>query len=123
MLMKGIFINHPSIMNLKLKFLRMQSSEKYQLLVKRELEPLAKEIPFDHAQVTLEKPQERGSRVEARVHLAVPGPDIHAKAADYTVEAAWRKLGRMVRETWQRRLRNRQTSSQSVRPTHARAHG
>lgn len=110
-------------MNLKLQFLRMQSSEKYRDLVKSDLEPLSKVIPFDNAQVTLEKPQERGSRVEARVHLAVPGPDIHVKASDYTVEAAWRKLGRLVRETWQRRLRNRQTTSQSLRPTHARAHG
>ncbi len=108
-------------MKLKLRFFRLQDNAKHRSLVNQQLEPLAKEIPFDQAQVTLAKPDEGSDRIEASVHLAVPGPDIRVKATDYTVEAAWRKLARLVRETWQHRLRKRLSFHQGLRLNPARA--
>lgn len=110
-------------MKLKLRFHRLAENIKHRLLVQRELEPLAKDIPIDQAQVMLSKPEEGSDRIEASVHLAVPGPDIRVTATDYTVEAAWRKLGRLIRETWQHRQRKRTRASQGPRPSFARAHG
>lgn len=110
-------------MNLKLRFLRLQETHKHRSLVKKALEPLATEIPFDQAQVTLAKPSEGSDLVEASVHLAVPGPDIRVTASDYTVEAAWRKLIRLIRETWQHRLRKREDVSRGLRLSPARACG
>jgi hypothetical protein len=110
-------------MKLKLRFHRLTENIKHRLLVQRELEPLAKDIPFDHAQVLLSKPSEGSDQIEASVHLEVPGPDIRVTASGYTVEAAWRKLGNLVRENWQHRLRKRKRSSPAPRPTFPRAQG
>jgi hypothetical protein len=110
-------------MKLKLHFHRLAENIKHRLLVQRELEPLSKEIPFDQAKVTISKPSEGSDQIEASVHLAVPGPDIRAAATGYTVEAAWRKLGAMIRGTWQHRLRKRTRSSHGPRPSFARSVG
>ncbi len=110
-------------MKLKLHFHRIAENIKHRLLVQRELEPLANEIPFDNAKVLLSKPSEGSDQIEASVHLEVPGPDIRVSATGYTVEAAWRKLSALVRENWQHRLRKRMRSSPAPRPTFARAHG
>ena len=109
-------------MKLKLHFHRLTENIKHRLLVQRELEPLASEIPFDQARVVLSKPSEGSDQIEASVHLAVPGPDIRAAATGYTVEAAWQKLGNLIRETWQHRLRKRTHASHGHRPSFARAH-
>ncbi len=110
-------------MKLKLQFHGLADNFKHRLLIQRELDPLAKEIPFDQAEILISKPSEGSDQIEASVHLAVPGPDIRVAATGYTVEAAWRKLSKVVRETWLHRQRKRQCVNHGPRPTFARAHG
>ena len=58
---------------------------------------LAKLIPVSTAEVVLERERD-SARPSTHVHLAVPGPDIHATARDHTLEAAWLKVAKNLRQ-------------------------
>lgn len=102
-------------MKLNLRFSHFADTPKHRNLVKYALEPLAKDIPISDAKAVVTKLSEGDDRVEAQVHLALPGLDIRASATDYTLEAVVKKLGRRIREIWKHRLSKRTTS-----PTHLR---
>ena len=62
------------------------------------LEHLDRLIPISAAQVVLEHQRNATPAFCASVHLAVPGPDIHAAARDHTLEAAVLKVARRLEE-------------------------
>lgn len=60
-------------------------------------------IPVSTAEVVLEREQDSAPAFRAHVHLAVPGPDIHADARDHTLEAVWLKVTKNLRQQIERR--------------------
>lgn len=60
--------------------------------LQRSLEGLAARIPISDAAVVVEHEPHSGPTFRAFSLLAVPGPDIHAEAHDYTFDAAWLKV-------------------------------
>jgi len=73
------------------------------LWLEKQLERLHKLIPVSTAEVVLEREQDSAPAFRAHVHLAVPGPDIHAAARDHTVEAVWLKVAKNLRQQIERR--------------------
>lgn len=71
-------------------------------------------IPITWATVRLEHHHDTTPAFRASVHLAVPGPDIHAEAREHTLEAVILKVARRLeeqiegrKERQQRRLKRR----------------
>ncbi len=62
------------------------------------LERLRKLIPVSNAAVVLERQRESAPAFRAFVHLAVPGPDIHAEARENTLQAVWLKVTDVLRK-------------------------
>lgn len=73
----------------------------------QQLDRLHKLIPVSNAEVVLEREPDSAPAFRAHVNLAVPGPDIHAAARDHTLEAAWFKVAKNLRQQIERR-KNRQ---------------
>ena len=71
--------------------------------LEQQLERLHSLIPVSAADVVLEHQREATPGFRAQVHLAVPGPDIHADARDHTLEAAWLKVTKKMRKQIERR--------------------
>jgi ribosomal subunit interface protein len=71
--------------------------------LEKQLERLHSLIPVSDAHVALERQREATPGFCAHVHLAVPGPDIHATARDHTVQAAWLKVFRNLKRQIERR--------------------
>ena len=59
--------------------------------LEQQLERLQSLIPVTAAEVVLERQQDNAPAFRAHVHLAVPGPDIHADARDH---CGWQKVHR-----------------------------
>jgi ribosomal subunit interface protein len=68
-----------------------------------QLERLRSLIPVSTADVLLERQRDGAPAFRAQVHLAVPGPDIHAEARDHTLQAAWLKVAKKLRQQIERR--------------------
>ena len=66
----------------------------WQSLVERHLKRLESLASIASAKVTLEQPPDAGSAFRVQAHLEVPGPDFHAEARDYTIQAAILKVVR-----------------------------
>ncbi|MBI5386026.1 MAG: ribosome-associated translation inhibitor RaiA [Verrucomicrobia bacterium] len=64
--------------------------------LEKQLERLHKLIPVSSAEVVLERERDSAPAFRAHVHLAVPGPDIHAAARDHTLEAVWLKVAKKL---------------------------
>lgn len=71
--------------------------------LENQLERLHELIPVSTAEVVLERERDSAPAFRAQVHLAVPGPDIHAAARDHTLEAAWLKVAKNLRHQMERR--------------------
>ena len=71
--------------------------------LEKQLERLHNLIPVSTAEVVLEREQDSAPAFRAHVHLAVPGPDIHATARDHTVQAAWLKVFKNLKKQIERR--------------------
>ena len=71
--------------------------------LQQQLERLHQLIPVSFAEVVLERVPDSAPAFRAHVHLAVPGPDIHAAARDHTLEAAWLKVTKKLRQQIERR--------------------
>ena len=76
--------------------------------LEQQLERLHKLIPVSTAEVVLEREQDSAPAFRAHVHLAVPGPDIHAAARDHTLEAVWLKVAKNLRQQIERRKSRQQ---------------
>jgi len=76
--------------------------------LEKQLERLHSLIPVSTAEVVLERERDSAPPFCAHVHLAVPGPDIHAEARDHTLEAAWLKVAKNLRQEIERRKTRQQ---------------
>ncbi len=76
--------------------------------LEQQLERLHKLIPVSAAEVVLEQQRDHAPAFRAFVHLAVPGPDIHAAARDHTLEAVWLKVAKNLRKQIERRQTKQQ---------------
>ena len=83
--------------------------------VQKQLERLQSLMPVTSAEVVLEHQRDAAPAFGAQVHLAVPGPDIHAAARDHTLEAVWLKVAKNLRQQIERRKTRRQLRLKSHR--------
>jgi ribosome-associated translation inhibitor RaiA len=72
-------------------------------------------IAVSTAAVVIERQRERAPAFRAFVHLAVPGPDIHAEAREYTLEAVWLKVIAALRKQVEQRECRRKARLRSKR--------
>lgn len=89
-------------------------------LVQRKFSKLAELVRIDAAEVTLEKHPENSPPFSAKVHLAVPGPDIHAEEKGHTPQATIQKvvakLARQIRHRNQKLLTKRRSGAKEMKP-------
>ena len=83
--------------------------------LEKQLERLHSLIPVSNAEVVLERERDSAPAFRAHVHLAVPGPDIHAAARDHTLEAVWLKVTKNLRQQIERRKTRQQLRHKSHR--------
>ncbi|MBK8002246.1 MAG: HPF/RaiA family ribosome-associated protein [Verrucomicrobia bacterium] len=86
--------------------------------VQTRLAQLASVLRIEVAEVALERNQSSSPAYVARVHLAVPGPDIHLEERDHTIEATVGKLldrlSRLARDRKRRLLARRRLEPEPV---------
>ena len=83
--------------------------------LEKQLGRLHKLIPVSNAEVVLERERDSAPAFRAQVHLAVPGPDIHADAREHTLEAVWLKVAKNLRQQIERRKTRQQLRLKSHR--------
>lgn len=106
-------------MKLNFRLRGWKSSAGLQRLVETQLGGLQNSHEVSNAQVVLEHQSSATPAWSARVHLEVPGPDLHAEARDHTVAAAWRKVVADLKGQIGRRLdrrRQRADERRRIRP-------
>jgi len=79
-------------MKTRFHFLGLNASQRTRALFEPRLAQLQSQVSVDSAVVVVDRSRNGGAAFAVRVHLAVPGPDIHAEACDHTLQAAWRKV-------------------------------
>ena len=99
-----------SLLNIQCHFLGLNDNGRLREMIHPPLLRMQDLVLINSAVVVLERQWNGGPRFAARVHLVVPGPDIHAEARDYTLLAAWRK----VCENLEKQIERRKTK-QAVR--------
>ena len=103
-------------MNILLKYHGLNARAFWQGLVDAQLKRLAELVAIASARVTLERQHEVKPAFRVSALLEVPGPDFHAEASDYTLQAALLKavkdLERQIRarksrqvDKWKTRVR------------------
>ena len=86
-------------MNIQFRIRGLNANAHLRAWLEQQLERLRRLIPVSTAEVALEHERQATPGFRAQVHLAVPGPDIHAVARDHTFQAAWLKVIKDL--TWQ----------------------
>jgi ribosomal subunit interface protein len=103
-------------MNVVLRYRGLKPRAGLQALIEAQLRKLHMLAAIASARVTLEWQQQIKRAFRVLAVLEVPGPDFHAEASDYTIEAALRKviknLERQIRSRKNRRLERRKTKPQ-----------
>jgi ribosome-associated translation inhibitor RaiA len=103
-------------MNILLRYHGLNARAFWQGLVESQLKRLADLVAIASARVTLERQHEVKPAFRVSALLEVPGPDFHAQASDYTLQAALLKavkdLERQIRarktrqvDKWKTRVR------------------
>jgi ribosome-associated translation inhibitor RaiA len=69
-----------------------QASTRLRRWLEQPLNRLRGLVTVTTADVVIERQREIAPAFRAFVHLAVPGPDIHAEAREHTLEAVWLKV-------------------------------
>ena len=90
-------------MNVQFHVLGLNANRRIKEMVLPYLKQLHRQISISSAVVVLDCTRNGGPPFTARVHLAVPGPDIHAEARDHTLQAAWRKVCKNLEKHIERR--------------------
>lgn len=90
-------------MKIQFRIRGLNASAGLRVWLEKQLERLHNLIPVSTAEVVLERERDSAPAFRAHVHLAVPGPDIHAAARDHTLEAAWLKVTKNLRKQIERR--------------------
>ena len=103
------------IMNIQFRIHGLNANAGLRRWLEQQLERFHSLIPVSAAEVLLERERDAAPGFRAHVHLAVPGPDIHAAARDHTLEAAWLKVARNLRQQIGRRNGRRLLKQKSNR--------
>ena len=90
-------------MKIQFRIRGLNANATWQDLVMEHLHRLKRLTDIESAEVNLEKHRYSAPAFRAHVHLAVPGPDIHAAARDHTLEAVWLKVAKNLRQQIERR--------------------
>jgi ribosomal subunit interface protein len=104
-------------MKIQFRILGLTASASMRAWLELQLERLRHLMPVSTAEVVLERQRDGAPAFRAQVHLAVPGPDIHAEACDYTLQAAWLKVAKKLRHQIERR-KTRQQLRHKGQPKH-----
>ena len=81
-------------MKLTINYRFLNPSATWQRLIEKQLKGLERLAAIASAKVTLEHRRDAGPEFRVWALLEVPGPDFHAEASDYTVQAAVLKVVR-----------------------------
>ncbi len=90
-------------MKVQFRIRGLNASASLRAWLEQQLERLHSLIPVSTAEVVLERQRDNAPAFRAHVHLAVPGPDIHADAREHTLEAVWLKVSKNLRQQIERR--------------------
>jgi ribosomal subunit interface protein len=90
-------------MKIQIRILGLTANAGMRSWLELQLERLRNLMPVSTAEVLLERQRDGAPAFHAQVHLAVPGPDIHAEARDHTLQAAWLKVAKKLRQQIVRR--------------------
>jgi len=109
--------NANTVKNMKIQFrIRgLNANAGLRAWLEKQLERLHNLIPVSTAEVVLERERDSAPAFRAHVHLAVPGPDIHAAARDHTLEAVWLKVAKNLHKQIERRKSRQQLRFKSHR--------
>lgn len=102
-------------MNIQFRIRGLNADASLRRWLEQHLERLQSLIPVTSAEVVLEHQRDAAPAFGARVHLAVPGPDIHAAAHDHTVQAAWLKVFKNLKGQIERRKTKQVTRAKTNR--------
>ena len=91
-------INQSQIMKINLKHHNVRSSQALDSFVENQITGLQPALQIDEAHVALVHHTEASPPFEVKAHLVTPGPDVHAEARDHTLQAAFRKMMKLLRE-------------------------
>ena len=94
-------------MKLALRTVHVRSSVALEQEIERRITALNDLYPISAARVLLSRYRDSHPPFCAAVHLAVPGPDLHALAYEHTIAAALLKVERSLREQIALRLSRR----------------
>ena len=92
-------------MNILLRYHGLNARAFWQGLVEAQMKRLAELVAIASARITLERQHEVKPAFRVSALLEVPGPDFHAEASDYTLQAA---LLKAVKDL-ERQIRARKT--------------
>ena len=111
-----------SLLNIQCHSLGLDNNRRLREMMQPHLARMQGLILIHSAVVVLEHQWNGDPRFAARVHLAVPGPDIHAEAREHTLQAAWRKVCESLEKQIERRkskqaLRVKSTGQQPISMT------
>jgi ribosome-associated translation inhibitor RaiA len=109
-------INSKTSMNIILRYHGLRARAFWQGLVEAQLKRLQALAAIASARVTLEWQYEVKPAFRVLALLEVPGPDFHAEASDYTLQAALLKVVKNL----ERQIRARKTRQADKRKTNAR---
>lgn len=102
-------------MKIEFQIRGLNANANFRAWLEKQLEHLRKLIPVSIARVELEREQHSAPAFRVQVHLAVPGPDIHAAARDHTLEAVWLKVAKNLRQQIERRKTKQLTRAKTSR--------
>lgn len=108
---------HDAVMTTQVQFQGFTARPGVRARIEDGLRDLRKLTLITAATVHLERRRECSPAMQAQVHLAVSGPDIHATATEHTVQAVWLKVLKNLRRQIERRktkLQRRNTGEQLV---------
>src|SRR5215510_8664790 len=102
-------------MNISLQYRGLNPRPKWQRLIESQVKKLQHLAAIASARVTLEQERQGKRMFRLFAILEVPGPDFHAEATDYTVQAALLKvlqnLRRQIQSRKERQLERRRAGT------------
>ena len=90
-------------MNISLQYRGLNPRAKWQRLIESQVKKLQGLAAIASARITLEQERQGKRMFRLFAILEVPGPDFHAEASDYTVQAALLKVLQNLRRQMQSR--------------------
>ena len=109
-------INSKTPINIMLRYHGLNARAFWQGLVEAQLKRLQDLVAIASAQVTLRRQHEAKPAFRVSALLEVPGPDFHAEASDYTLQAALLKVVKNL----ERQIRMRKSRQADKRKTNVR---